>query len=160
MLGNIIWPRDGEEALLGAVLQLPRPLVFTNGVFDILHRGHVEYLHDACALGASMIVAINSDASARSLGKAPDRPLNRDLDRAIVLSALASVALVIIFEERTPCELLTKVRPDVYVKGGDYSMETLEETRLMRRWGGDSVAIPFRDGFSTTSLVNRIRKSS
>lgn len=160
MLGNIIWPGDGEAALQHAVAQLPRPLVFTNGVFDILHRGHVEYLHDARALGASMIVAVNSDASARSLGKGPDRPLNRDLDRATVLSALASVSLVLIFEEGTPCELLEKVRPDLYVKGGDYDIETLEETRLMRSWGGDSVAISFRDGFSTTNLVDRIRQTS
>lgn len=160
MLGNIIWPRDGDEALRQAVAQLPRPLIFTNGVFDILHRGHVEYLHDARALGASMIVAVNSDASARSLGKGPDRPLNREGDRATVLSALASISLVLIFEERTPCELLQKVRPDLYVKGGDYDMETLEETRLMRGWGGDSVAIPFRDGFSTTNLVDRIRQAT
>jgi rfaE bifunctional protein nucleotidyltransferase chain/domain len=160
MLGNIIWPRDGDEALEQAVAQLPRPLVFTNGVFDILHRGHVEYLHDARALGGAMIVAVNSDASARSLGKGPDRPLNREQDRATVLSALASISLVLIFEERTPCELLQKVRPDLYVKGGDYDMETLEETRLMRDWGGDSVAIPFRDGFSTTNLVDRIRQAT
>ena len=160
MLGNIIWPRDGDEALRQAVAQLPRPLIFTNGVFDILHRGHVEYLHDARALGASMIVAVYSDASARSLGKGPDRPLNREEDRATILSALASISLVLIFEERTPCELLQKVRPNLYVKGGDYDMETLEETRLMRGWGGDSVAIPFRDGFSTTNLVDRIRQAT
>jgi len=160
MLGNIIWPRDGDEALQQAVAQLPRPLVFTNGVFDILHRGHVEYLHDARALGAAMIVAVNSDASARLLGKGPDRPLNKEQDRATILSALASVSLVLIFEEGTPCELLQKVRPDIYVKGGDYDMEALEETRLIRGWGGDSVAIPFRDGFSTTNLVDRIRQAT
>lgn len=136
---------------------LPRPLVFTNGVFDVLHRGHVNYLHQAAALGGSLIVAVNSDASARMLGKGPDRPLNRAEDRAAVLAGLASVALVTFFDERTPVELIKEIRPDLYVKGGDYDMETLEETRVVRSWGGDALAIPFVDGYSTTSLVKRIR---
>ncbi|AJP74811.1 D-glycero-beta-D-manno-heptose 1-phosphate adenylyltransferase [Sphingomonas hengshuiensis] len=160
MLGNILWPADGVAAVHAAIARLPRPLVFTNGVFDILHRGHVEYLADARALGAALIVAVNSDASARMLGKGPDRPLNREQDRAIVLTALESVSLVLGFDEKTPCALLQSVRPDLYVKGGDYDMETLEETRLIRSWGGDSVAIPFRDGFSTTNLVDRIRQTA
>ena len=137
--------------------QLPRPLVFTNGVFDVLHRGHVEYLQAASELGGSLVVAINSDASARMLGKGPDRPLNQAQDRAAVLAGLASVALVTFFDERTPVELMREVRPDVYVKGGDYDMETLEETRLVRSWGGQSLAIPFVDGYSTTALVRKIR---
>ena len=136
---------------------LPRPLVFTNGVFDVLHRGHVNYLHQAAALGGSLIVAVNSDTSARMLGKGPDRPLNRAEDRAAVLAGLASVALVTFFDERTPVELIKAIRPDLYVKGGDYDMETLEETRVVRSWGGDALAIPFIDGYSTTSLVQRIR---
>jgi rfaE bifunctional protein nucleotidyltransferase chain/domain len=142
------------------VARLPRPLVFTNGVFDILHRGHVEYLADARALGGALIVAVNSDLSAKMLGKGPDRPLNRDVDRAIVLSGLESVSLVVSFDERTPCDLLQIVRPDLYVKGGDYDIEQLEETRLIRGWGGDARAIPFRGGFSTTDLVERIRRIS
>lgn len=136
---------------------LPRPLVFTNGVFDVLHRGHVNYLHQAAALGGSLIVAVNSDTSARMLGKGPDRPLNRAEDRAAVLAGLASVALVTFFDERTPVELIQEIRPDLYVKGGDYDMEQLEETRVVRSWGGDALAIPFVDGYSTTSLVKRIR---
>ncbi len=160
MLGNIVWAADGRDAMLAAVGRLPRPLVFTNGVFDILHRGHVEYLADARTLGSALIVAVNSDQSARMLGKGPDRPLNRDADRAIVLSALASVSLILSFDEKTPCTLLQLVRPDLYVKGGDYDMETLEETGLIRSWGGDARAIPFRKGFSTTDLVERIRKVS
>ncbi len=136
---------------------LPRPLVFTNGVFDVLHRGHVNYLHQAAVLGGSLIVAVNSDASARLLGKGPDRPLNRAEDRAAVLAGLASVALVTFFDERTPVELIKEVKPDLYVKGGDYDMEMLEETRVVRSWGGDALAIPFIDGYSTTSLVQRIR---
>jgi rfaE bifunctional protein nucleotidyltransferase chain/domain len=135
----------------------PRPLVFTNGVFDVLHRGHVVYLEAARELGAALLVAVNSDASARQLGKGPDRPLNGESDRLLVVAALQSVSFVTTFEERTPCELLQRCRPDVYVKGGDYDMEALEETRLVRSWGGRSVAIPFMDGYSTSALVQRIR---
>jgi rfaE bifunctional protein nucleotidyltransferase chain/domain len=136
---------------------LPRPVVFTNGVFDVLHRGHVNYLHEARKLGGSLVVAVNSDASARMLGKGPDRPLNQDIDRAAVLAGLASVSLVTFFDERTPVSLIEETRPDIYVKGGDYDMATLEETRVMHSWGGQSLAIPFVDGYSTTSLVKRIR---
>jgi rfaE bifunctional protein nucleotidyltransferase chain/domain len=146
-----------DAALAARLAPLGRPMVFTNGVFDVLHRGHVAYLHEARAQGASLVVAVNSDASARLLGKGPDRPLNRDVDRAFVLAGLASVDAVLFFDERTPCELLARVRPQRYVKGGDYDMESLEETRLVRSWGGDALAIPFVDGYSTTALVNRIR---
>lgn len=136
---------------------LPQPVVFTNGVFDILHRGHVTYLAQARELGASLVVGLNSDASARGLGKGPDRPLNTELDRACVLAALESVTLVVIFDEATPVELLKRVRPQWYVKGGDYDIETLAETALVRSWGGRSCALPFVDGHSTTALVKRIR---
>ncbi len=146
-----------DAALTARLASLGRPMVFTNGVFDVLHRGHVAYLHAARAQGASLVVAVNSDASARMLGKGPDRPLNRDVDRALVLAGLASVDALLFFDERTPCELLKRVKPQLYVKGGDYDMETLEETRLVRSWGGDALAIPFVDGYSTTALVNRIR---
>ncbi len=145
----------GDAAALAA---LPRPLVFTNGVFDILHRGHVSYLARARELGASLLVAVNSDASARSLGKGPDRPLNREQDRAMVIAALHSVSAVMLFDEHTPCELIKHVRPDVYVKGGDYDMSTLEETRIVTSYGGKSLAIPFVDGYSTTALVNKIKR--
>jgi rfaE bifunctional protein nucleotidyltransferase chain/domain len=139
---------------------LPRPLVFTNGVFDVLHTGHVIYLAKARALGAALLVGLNSDLSARNLGKGPDRPLNREADRALVLAALESVSHIIFFDESTPCELIARCRPDIYVKGGDYNMETLEETRLVRGWGGRSIAIPFVNGYSTTALVRRIRAGS
>ena len=138
----------------------PRPLAFTNGVFDVLHRGHVLYLAAAHELGAALLVAVNSDSSARRLGKGPDRPLNGESDRLLVLAALESVSFVTSFEEPTPCELLQRCRPEVYVKGGDYDMESLEETRLVRSWGGRSVAIPFVDGYSTSALVQRIRGGS
>jgi rfaE bifunctional protein nucleotidyltransferase chain/domain len=146
-----------DTALGRRLATLARPLVFTNGVFDVLHRGHVAYLHAARQHGGSLIVAVNSDVSARGLGKGPDRPLNRDLDRALVLAGLAAVDAVALFDEPTPCALLQRVRPDLYVKGGDYDMEALEETRLVRSWGGQSLAIAFVDGYSTTSLVRRIR---
>jgi rfaE bifunctional protein nucleotidyltransferase chain/domain len=146
-----------DATLAQRLMALPRPLVFTNGVFDILHRGHVSYLEAARALGGSLVLGLNSDASARLLGKGPDRPLNGELDRAFVLAGLASVSLVAFFDERTPVALLTKVRPNVYVKGGDYDIEMLEETRLTRSWGGCATAIPFVNGFSTTALVRRIR---
>ena len=139
-----------------AIAALPRPLVFTNGVFDILHRGHVSYLAAARDLGASLVVALNSDHSARGLGKGPDRPLNCELDRACVLGALEAVTALILFDEPTPVQLLAEVRPQVYVKGGDYDMETLAETALVRSWGGRSLALPFVDGYSTTALVRRI----
>ena len=137
---------------------LPRPVVFTNGVFDILHRGHVTYLAQARALGASLVLGLNSDASARGLGKAPDRPLNNEGDRACVLAALESVDLVALFDEPTPVDLLRLVRPALYVKGGDYDIERLAETELVRSWGGDARALPFVDGYSTTALVDRIRR--
>jgi rfaE bifunctional protein nucleotidyltransferase chain/domain len=140
------------------VAALPQPVVFTNGVFDILHRGHVTYLAQARAMGASLVVGLNSDASARGLGKGPDRPLNTELDRACVLAALESVSLVVVFDEPTPVELIRRVRPHWYVKGGDYDIETLAETALVRSWGGQARALPFVDGHSTTALVARIRR--
>jgi rfaE bifunctional protein nucleotidyltransferase chain/domain len=139
------------------IAALAAPVVFTNGVFDVLHRGHVLYLAQARELGASLVVAVNTDASARRLGKGPERPLNNEQDRAIVLAALACVDLVTWFDEDTPVELLGELRPQVYAKGGDYDMRKLAETALVESWGGRSVAVPFVEGYSTTTLVKRIR---
>ena len=146
-----------RQDLAAALAALPRPLVFTNGVFDMLHPGHVEYLENARALGGSLLVALNSDASARGLGKGDDRPINPQADRATLLAALESITMVTFFDEPTPVALLHVVRPDIYVKGGDYDMEALEETRFLRSYGGDARAIAFRDGYSTTALLERIR---
>ena len=140
------------------VAALPQPIVFTNGVFDILHRGHVSYLAQARELGACLVIGLNSDTSARGLGKGPDRPLNNEADRACVLAALESVSLVTLFDEATPVELLKLVRPQVYVKGGDYDVATLEETRWVTSWGGVARALPFVEGYSTSALVARIRR--
>jgi rfaE bifunctional protein nucleotidyltransferase chain/domain len=117
----------------------------------------VNYLAQARLLGAALLVGVNSDASARRLGKGPDRPLNSQADRACVLAALQAVDYVVVFDESTPCELIERVRPDVYVKGGDYDIESLRETALVHSWGGRAVAIPFVDGYSTSRLVERIR---
>ena len=136
----------------------PGPVVFTNGVFDILHRGHVTYLDEAAQLGGSLIVAVNSDASARRLGKGPDRPLNTAMDRASLLAALGCVTAVTIFDEDTPVEIIGLLRPDLIVKGGDYDMQTLPETKLVESWGGRAVAIPFEFARSTTALVTKIRQ--
>ena len=148
--------REGAAARIGA---LRGPVVFTNGVFDVLHRGHVTYLAQARALGGSLVVALNTDASARRLGKGPGRPLNGDQDRAVVIAALEAVDLVTWFDEDTPVQLLSELRPAVYVKGGDYDMRKLAETALVEGYGGKAVAIPFVDGYSTTALVRRIRQS-
>jgi rfaE bifunctional protein nucleotidyltransferase chain/domain len=136
---------------------LPRPLVFTNGVFDVLHRGHVLYLAQARALGASLLVALNTDASARRLGKGPDRPLNNEADRAVVMAALASTSLVTWFDEDTPLELIRRIRPDILVKGGDYDMNKLAETHVVQSYGGRALALPFVDGYSTSALLKKAR---
>lgn len=136
---------------------LARPLVLTNGVFDILHRGHVTYLARARALGASLVVAVNSDASVRALGKGEDRPINGQDDRAAILAALECVDLVTLFDESVPLPVLEIVRPDIYVKGGDYAIEATPEARLARTWGARAVAIAFEHERSTTALLQRVR---
>lgn len=147
-----------QTSALARVASLPRPLVFTNGVFDVLHRGHVMYLAQARALGASLVVALNTDASAKRLGKGPDRPLNSEADRAFVMAALESTSLVTWFEEDTPLELIAQIKPDILVKGGDYDMSLLAETRVVESYGGRALALPFVDGYSTTALVQKIRQ--
>ena len=144
--------------ILARVAELPRPLVFTNGVFDVLHRGHVMYLTQARALGASLVVALNTDASAKRLGKGPDRPLNGETDRAFVMAALASSTLVTWFDEDTPLALIAQIRPDILVKGGDYDMAKLPETQVVQAYGGRAQALPFVDGYSTRALVKKIRQ--
>jgi rfaE bifunctional protein nucleotidyltransferase chain/domain len=147
------------ENAVGRMATLPRPVVFTNGVFDVLHRGHAIYLAQARALGGSLLVALNTDASARRLGKGPDRPLNNQQDRAVIMAALASSSLVTWFDEDTPTELIRALKPDILVKGGDYTMHKLAETAVVEGYGGKALAIPFLEGYSTTALVKKIRSS-
>ena len=139
---------------------LPRPVVFTNGVFDILHRGHVTYLAQARALGASLVVAVNTDASVRRLGKGDDRPVNTCEDRMAVLAALQSVSLVVPFDEDTAREAVLEAHPDLYIKGGDYAVEATPEGRAVLAYGGRVAAIAFEHERSTTATLNRIRKST
>ena len=152
--GKIATPQDALARIAG----MRRPLVMTNGVFDILHRGHVSYLQAARALGASLVVAVNSDASVRRLGKGDDRPLNLLDDRMAVLAALACVDLVVPFEDDTPRALIVAAAPDVLVKGGDYSAETTAGAAETIARGGRFVAIPFEHERSTSALVKRIRQ--
>jgi rfaE bifunctional protein nucleotidyltransferase chain/domain len=142
---------------LARLAALPRPLVFTNGVFDLLHRGHVTYLEQARGLGAALAVAVNSDASVRRLGKGAARPLNPLEDRMAVLAALGCVDLVVPFDADTPRELIVACRPDVLVKGGDYTAATTAGAAEVIAAGGRFVAIPFRFERSTTSLIERMR---
>ena len=132
-------------------------VVMTNGVFDILHRGHVTYLAQAASLGASLVVAVNSDESVRMLGKGPDRPINSENDRAAVLAALESTACVVIFKDKVPLEVVKKVRPDIYVKGGDYEISQLPEAEIVHSYGGKVVTVAFDYDRSTTKLLNKVR---
>lgn len=140
------------------IAALPRPMVFTNGVFDILHRGHVTYLDHARRLGASLVVGVNSDASARRLGKGGDRPINSLDDRIAVLAALEAVSLVIAFDEDTPLALVLECHPDVIAKGADYTAVTTVGAAEVIAWGGRFEAIPLLPGRSTSALLNRLRR--
>jgi len=155
-LSKLVSRQDAPQRV--QALRAQGPVVFTNGVFDVLHRGHATYLAQARSLGGSLVVALNSDASAKRLGKGPDRPLNHENDRAALMAALASVSLVTWFDEDTPLELITALRPDILVKGGDYDMSQLPETQVVLAYGGQAQAIPFVEGYSTTALVQKIRQ--
>ncbi|MDD5330975.1 MAG: D-glycero-beta-D-manno-heptose 1-phosphate adenylyltransferase [Sulfuricella sp.] len=139
------------------IAALPRPLVFTNGCFDILHRGHVTYLAQARALGASLMVGANSDASVRRLGKGGDRPVNALEDRMAVLAALESVSLVVGFDEDTPFNLILASRPDILVKGGDWAVADIVGAKEVQSWGGQVHSIPFLHQRSTTATLAKIR---
>lgn len=136
---------------------LPSPVVFTNGCFDVLHRGHVTYLAQARELGAALIVGVNSDASVKRLGKGDDRPVNATKDRMAVLAALESVSLIVPFDEDTPLELILACRPDVLVKGGDWTPDKIVGAREVQGWGGAVHSIPFVHERSTTALLKKIR---
>ncbi len=143
---------------LKRIAALPHPVVFTNGVFDLLHRGHVTYLEQARGLGAALVVAVNSDASVRRLGKGDERPINTQDDRMAVLAALEAVDLVVPFDSDTPRELIVAAMPDILVKGGDYTAETTAGAAEVIAHGGRFVAIPFAFERSTTTLVKRLRR--
>ena len=145
------------DALVQHVKHSPRPLVFTNGVFDILHRGHTAYLEEAAALGTTLVVGLNSDSSVRRLGKAPDRPINTLEDRLAVIAALECVSFATYFDEDTPLELILRLQPDHLVKGGDWEPDEIVGARQVRENGGPVHSIPFRYERSTSDLLARIR---
>ena len=147
------------DKLAGRLKSLARPLVFTNGVFDILHRGHVTYLAQARALGAGLLVALNSDASARLLGKGGDRPVNTLEDRLALVAALEAVTLVTWFEAETPLALILAAKPDVLVKGGDWKPEAIVGAKEVKSWGGAVHSIPLLPGRSTSRIIARARAS-
>jgi len=146
------------DQLAARAAALARPLVFTNGCFDILHRGHVTYLAQAASLGVSMVVALNSDASVKRLGKGDDRPVNRLEDRLAVMASLACVALVTWFDEDTPLQRILAARPEVLVKGGDWPVDKIVGAAEVRGWGGAVHSIPFIHQTSTTALLEKIRR--
>ena len=146
------------EGLAGRLSTLPRPLVFTNGCFDILHRGHVTLLAQARTLGQSLLVALNTDASVRRLGKGEDRPVNPLADRLALIAALECVSLVTWFDEDTPIECIRTCRPDVLVKGGDWPVERIVGNDEVAARGGKTVSIPFIHQKSTTELLKKIRQ--
>jgi len=148
-----------QAELASRVAQLPRPLVFTNGCFDVLHRGHVTYLAQARALGASMVLGVNSDASVKRLGKGDDRPVNQQDDRLAVLAALASIDLVVLFEEDTPLNLILACKPIILVKGCDWKPDAIVGSKEVIGWGGSVHSIPFLHERSTTALLKKIRLS-
>jgi rfaE bifunctional protein nucleotidyltransferase chain/domain len=145
------------DALPSVVKKIARPLVFTNGVFDILHRGHATYLAQSKQLGASLVVALNSDNSVRRLDKGPDRPINTLDDRMALIAALGMVDLVTWFDDDTPIELILQCKPDVLVKGGDWPAEKIVGAKEVLGWGGSVRSIPFEFERSTTETLSRIR---
>jgi rfaE bifunctional protein nucleotidyltransferase chain/domain len=142
--------------LMTQLQSLPHPVVMTNGVFDLLHRGHVTYLAQARALGASLVVAVNTDASVRRLGKGEDRPINVCADRMAVLAALESVSMVLAFDDDTALQAVQLVRPDIYVKGGDYDMHAIPEGQAVLAYGGQVRAIDFEYDRSTTKILQKL----
>jgi len=148
--------RDAAQ-IQAQLAALARPVVFTNGCFDILHRGHVAYLEQAAALGQSLVIGVNSDASARRLNKGENRPINTLDDRMAILAALGCVSLVVPFEDDTPLELIRRVRPEHLVKGGDWAPDKIVGADIVKNYGGQVHSIPFRFKRSTTDLIRRIR---
>jgi D-beta-D-heptose 7-phosphate kinase/D-beta-D-heptose 1-phosphate adenosyltransferase len=152
--------RSDAVALVTRVRGDGKTVVFTNGVFDILHPGHVRYLKEARSMGDVLIVGVNSDGSARAQGKAPDRPINPEAERCEVLAALASVDAVVVFDEETPHEIIEAIQPDVLVKGADWGENEIVGRNTVEARGGKVVRIPLADGYSTTKLLERVRRSN
>jgi len=153
----VVLSRDEAIGFVARARSRSRTIVFTNGVFDVLHPGHTRYLRDARALGDLLVVGINSDRSARALGKAPDRPVNPESERAEVLAALAAVDAVVIFDEDTPHAIISALQPDILVKGADWGENAIVGRDVVEARGGRVVRIPLAEGYSTTAIIDRIR---
>ena len=149
--------KESLKTLLNQWNSENKELVFTNGCFDILHRGHVEYLCHARDLGDKLILGLNTDASVKRLGKSPERPINSESTRAIILAALECVDAIILFNEDTPLELIDFVQPDVLVKGSDYKAEDIVGYDIVKAKGGKVITIQLVDGFSTTTLIEKMK---
>ena len=150
--------RSEAVALVERSRAAGRKIVFTNGVFDILHPGHIRYLRDARALGDLLIVGVNSDRSVRALAKAPDRPINSESERAEVLSALATVDAVVVFDEDTPHEIISALQPDILVKGADWGENAIVGRDVVEARGGKVVRMELAPGYSTTTIINKIKQ--
>lgn len=148
------------DKILEKIKQLPKPIVFTNGCFDIIHRGHVSYLAQARALGGSLILALNTDASVKRQGKGDDRPINALENRAAVCAALQSVDLITWFDDDTPFNLIEQIQPDILVKGGDWQPENIVGAKETVARGGQVHSIPFLHQTSTTKTLEKIRQLS
>lgn len=154
----MVLPLNEAQVFIERARSRGQTVVFTNGVFDVLHPGHTRYLADAKALGDVLIVGINSDRSARALGKAPDRPINTEQERAEVLAALAAVDAVVIFDEDTPHAIISAVQPDVLVKGADWGENAIVGRDVVEARGGRVVRVELSTGYSTSSILGRIRE--
>lgn len=155
-----IWSRDQAAKLAEELRKAGKKIVFTNGVFDILHAGHVSYLADASALGDFLIVGLNNDESVRRLGKSPARPLQTEISRSAVLASLEWVGAVVVFGEDTPAELISEILPDILVKGSDYKLTEIAGSDIVIRHGGEVKTIPLLEGFSTTSIEQKILREN
>ena len=149
---------DEISRIIAPLRRMGKSLVTTNGCFDLIHSGHIRYLHDAAMLGDLLVVGVNADSSVERL-KGPSRPVQKEQDRVFLIGALKAVDYAFIFNESDPCRFLDLLRPDIHVKGGDYLPEDLPETKVVQKYGGKIVIVPFALGYSTTSLINRIRSS-
>lgn len=156
VLQQKIWSREKAAARATELRAQGKRIVFTNGVFDILHAGHVSYLADAAALGDFLVLGLNSDDSVRRLGKSPARPLQSEESRALVIAALQSIGAVVIFDEDTPAQLISEIQPQVLVKGADYRVEQIAGADFVLAHGGEVLTIPLLQGYSTTSIEQKI----
>jgi D-glycero-beta-D-manno-heptose 1-phosphate adenylyltransferase len=156
-LDSIVVTREKAKAILAQQRVTGKKIVFTNGVFDILHPGHVDYLSKARDMGDFLVLALNTDSSVQRLNKAPDRPLNTEQARAKVLASLACVDLIVLFDEDTPRELIALLKPDILVKGNDYKIEQIAGNDIVLGYGGEVKTVPLLEGYSTTALVKKIK---